>query len=266
MLKRTEGIVLRSIPFGEADLIVTFLTLDYGVMKLFAKSPRKIKSRFGSSLEPITNSRISFWGKEDSNLPKLTQSDIIHSFQRIRDNVAIFLKVTEMIELTICFIPERDANMKAYLLLLRTLQKIENRLKSIHGKADLTNSGMVKNGSTYDDVITLHFKLRLLKLVGFAPRLESCGRCGEDGSCFYTAQGSILCERCARGVDMPIKISQADVNLYNNLLSWETSKIERIKPAYSILSDLSAVIHTHIKYILEKPLKTEQFLRIKNAG
>jgi DNA repair protein RecO len=171
-----------------------------------------------------------------------------------------------MIELTLCFIPERDANMKAYLLLLRTLQNIENRLKSTHDKTALTNLGKFKNGSTYDDVVTLHFKLRLLKLVGFAPLLESCGRCGEDGSCFYTAQGSILCERCAKGVDMPIKISLAVISLYNNLLSWETSKIERIKPANSVLSDLSSVIQTHIKYILEKPLKTEQFLRIKNAG
>ncbi len=54
MLKRTEGIVLRTIPFGEADLIVTYLTPDFGIIKLFAKSPRKTKSRFGSSLEPLS--------------------------------------------------------------------------------------------------------------------------------------------------------------------------------------------------------------------
>jgi len=63
MLKRTEGIVLKTNPFGEADLIVTCLSKDYGILKTFAKSPRKIKSRFGSSLEPLTHSKISFWGK-----------------------------------------------------------------------------------------------------------------------------------------------------------------------------------------------------------
>jgi DNA repair protein RecO (recombination protein O) len=266
MLKRTEGIVLRSTPFGEADLIVTFFTLDYGIVKLFAKSPRKIKSRFGSSLEPITNSRLSFWGKEDTDLPRLTQSDIIHSFQRIRDNVALFLKVSEMIELILCFIPERDANKKAYYLLQKTLQNIDDRFQSSDKKSTFKKSGSFKNGSIYDDVITVHFKLRLLKLVGFAPQLESCGRCGKDGSCFYTSQGSILCERCAMGVDMPIRISPPVVSLYNNLLSWETSKIERIKPAYSILSDLSDVINTHIQYVLEKPLKTNQFFRVRHAG
>jgi DNA repair protein RecO (recombination protein O) len=47
MLHRTEGIVLKTTPFGEADLIVTYLTRDCGILKTFAKSPRKIKSRFG---------------------------------------------------------------------------------------------------------------------------------------------------------------------------------------------------------------------------
>jgi len=110
MLRRTEGIVLRTFPFGEADLIVTFLTFDFGLIKVFAKSPRKIKSRFGSSLEPLTCSRVSFWGKEDADLPRLTQSDILHSFQMIRNNLHVFLKVSEIIELTITLVPEKDVN------------------------------------------------------------------------------------------------------------------------------------------------------------
>ena len=50
MLHRTEGIVLKNFPYGEADLFVTYLTPDMGIIKTFAKSPRKTKSRFGSSL------------------------------------------------------------------------------------------------------------------------------------------------------------------------------------------------------------------------
>ena len=109
MLQRTEGVVLRNIVFGEADLIVTYLTPDFGLLKLFAKSPRKIKSRFGSSLEPLTRTRISFWGKEDTALPRLTQSDIIHPFHLIRDTLNCFLKVLEIIELTI-YVVIHDGN------------------------------------------------------------------------------------------------------------------------------------------------------------
>ena len=124
MLKRTEGFVLKSIPFGEADLIVTYLTPDFGLLKLFAKSPRKIKSRFGSSLEPLTHARISFWGKEDATMPRLTQSDIINTFHIIRDSFHSFLKVSEIVEVTLHFVPERDKNKKVYSLIMHTLRKL----------------------------------------------------------------------------------------------------------------------------------------------
>src|SRR4030065_2754870 len=121
MLQRTEGIVLRTIPFGDADLIVSLLTPDLGLLKTFAKSPLKTKSRFGSSLEPLTHSRIAFWGKEGASLPRLTQSDIIHSFQSIRDKMNCFIRVSEIIEINLKFLPEREANRKLYTLLMQKL-------------------------------------------------------------------------------------------------------------------------------------------------
>jgi DNA repair protein RecO (recombination protein O) len=242
MLQRTEGIVLRTIPFGEADLIVTYLTPDFGLIKLFAKSPRKFKSRFGSSLEPLTHSKISFWGKEDAPLPKLTQSDIMQPFQCIRDVLHSFLKVSEIIELTINFLPERDANKKAYSLLLDTLQVIE------------------KNRN--ENFMAQHYKIKLLNLTGFAPKLNACGRCGKNGTRFYLSHGSVICETCAKGMDSPIKISPAVLKLYTDLLTWDTIKINRIKPSDSLLTELSGIINMHIKYILTRPLKSEAFIRL----
>jgi DNA repair protein RecO (recombination protein O) len=251
MLHRTEGIVLRTIPFGEADLIVTYLSHDFGLLKVFAKSPRKIKSRFGSSLEPLTCSRISFWGKEDAALPRLTQSDIIHPFQLIRENLNSFLKVSEIIELTINFVPERDSNKKVYSLLLNTLHDIENNLPfSKWGRGRLLD----------EDLMITHYKIKFLRLTGYAPKLDACGRCGKSGHSFYISQGSIICEACAKGIDLPIRLSPAVLKLYDDLLTWDTVKIKRIKPTDILLSDLSDIINLHIKYILDKPLKSETFI------
>ncbi|MEW6419371.1 MAG: DNA repair protein RecO [Nitrospirota bacterium] len=285
MLHRTEGIVLRTFPFGEADLIVTYLTPDLGRLKLFAKSPRKIKSRFGSSLEPLTHSRISFWGKEDANLPRLTQSDIIRPFQSLRDNLHCFLKVQEIIELTLSFLPERDINKKAYYLLLKTLHDIENNsLRYLYkpsippiipphpplekgGRGDLKEGGKggfeKKGGAGFSDgdLTFAHYKIKFLKFMGYTPKLDSCGRCGKKGSCFYIAHGSILCEACAEGIDLPIKLSPAVTRLYYDLLTWDSIKITRIKPSEKLLLQLSDVIDMHIKYILSKPLKTELFMQ-----
>lgn len=252
MLRRTEGIVLRSFPFGEADLIVTYLAPDFGILKLFAKSPRKIKSRFGSSLEPLTRSKISFWGKEDAALPKLTQSDIIHPFHFVRDNLHWFLKVSEILELTVSFIPERDANKRVYSLFLNTLDTIETIITEYSGRG--------KERITDPSLVITHYKVRFLEYIGFAPRLDACARCGKQGYSFYLSQGSILCESCAKVADRPIKLSPAVLRLYADLRAWDTTKVQRIKPSNTILAELSDIITMHINYILSKPLKSGAFV------
>jgi len=254
MLKRTEGVVLRTIPFGEADLIVTYLTPDFGLLKLFAKSPRKIRSRFGSSLEPLSRSKISFWGKEDATLPRLTQSDIIHPFQSIRENLNCLLRISEMIELIINFVPEREGNVRVYMLLLDTLRDIEDNLLP----AGVQKMG--KGGFRNEDLVVNHYKIKFLEFVGFAPRLDACGRCGKSGYHFYLSHGSILCETCAGGVDSPIKLSPAILRFYSDLRTWDATKIKRIRPSPALLSELSDIINVHIKYILSRPLKSEEFI------
>ncbi|MEW6162118.1 MAG: DNA repair protein RecO [Nitrospirota bacterium] len=270
MLHRTEGIVLRTIPFGEADLIVSFLTPDSGLLKTFAKSPLKTKSRFGSSLEPLTHSRITFWGKEDASLPRLTQSDIIHPFQLIRDILSCFLKVSEIIELTIQFIPEREANKKAYFLLLHTLHDIENNPPSPPFNPPLSKGGYrrVKGGKGGLDLSVIHYKIKFLELTGYAPMLDACGRCGKvridsqrDGYCFYVSRGCILCKACAKWMDSPVRISRGVVKLYSDLLTWDIAKIKRIRPSNMLLSELSDIMDMHIKHMITKTLNSRAFIR-----
>jgi len=239
MLQRTEGIVLRTNPYGEADLIVTYLTKDYGIVKAFAKSPRKIKSRFGSSLEPLTYSKISFWGKEDSALPRLTQADIIHPFHILRSSLKSFLKVSEIIEITLSFVPERDPSPKAYSLLISMLRAFEE--------------------DSTDRMLGIYYKLKLLEVTGFLPKLTGCGRCGNAGHDFYLSHGTVLCVKCSKSFETSFRISAGLVNFYKNLLQWKASHIKRIKPSEALVSELSFLVDEHIRYVTERSLKTRAF-------
>jgi DNA repair protein RecO (recombination protein O) len=239
MLQRTEGIVLRTTPYGEADLIVTFLTKDHGIIKVFAKSPRKVKSRFGSSLEPLTCSRISFWGKEDSALPRLTQADITHAYRSIRESLNCFLKVSELIELTLHLVPERDRSRNVFSLLMRTLAFME--------------------AGPAEQLITLFYKLKLLEISGFLPRLQSCGRCGEEGDAFHLTHGTVLCGNCCRDGGQVSSISPGVRTFFSTLLKWEMSKLHRLKPAEGIIRELVVLIDEHVQYVTEKNLRTKSF-------
>ncbi|MDA8083571.1 MAG: DNA repair protein RecO [Nitrospiraceae bacterium] len=239
MLQRTEGIVLRTNSFGEADLIVTYLTADHGILKTFAKSPRKIKSRFGSSLEPLTCSKIAFWGKEDASLPRLTQSDIIHSFEAVRSSLQCFLRASEVIELILHLLPERDASRNAYALLMTMLRSFEQECGN--------------------RLLLLYYKIRLLKIAGYLPKIDACGRCGGVSRSFFLSHGTVLCEGCSRGTGGAFLLSAGAVSLFTNLVVWTSSKIDRIRPSERQMDELSRLIDEHVRQVTERNLKTREF-------
>ncbi len=233
--------MLKSFPYGEADLIVTYLTRDFGLTKAFAKSPRKIISRFGSSLEPLTHSRISLHGREDAALPRLTQSDIVTTHQLLRESYDCFMRLSEMLEITINFLPEGEPNRAAFSLLLEVLEMMERNCS---------------------DLNALIYKIRLLGLAGYSPRLRGCVRCGEAGRKFYVSHGSIVCERCTAGLSEADRsearpLSQGSIKLYETLLDWDLSKVARVRASPGMVKELSAMLESHMEYTLSKPLRTK---------
>ncbi len=243
MLKRTKATVLKTTPFSEADLIVSTLTSDYGIIRTFAKSPRKTKSRFGSSLEPLTYARISFWGKEEANLPRLTQSDILRSFQPIRDRIDCFFKVMEIVELTLNLLPEREPNRDIFDLFLSILERIDDCSK----------------GDCAGTLDTIFYRIRFLDIAGYGPRLDGCARCGRFGYNYYISHGSVICGTCAEGMDAPMRLSPGIIRIYETLRKWELQKLDRLKISRSLLSELSGMLDSHILYTTSKPMKTKKF-------
>ncbi len=239
MIKRTEGVVLKNFPFGEADLIVTYLSYDYGLLKVFAKGSRKIKSRFGSSLEPLTYSKISFIGKEGANLPRLIQSDIIHSFQKLREDFRFFQNISEIIELSLKLLPEYEANFEAFKLLKDILLKLE---------AD-------GNKRLY----YLYFTARFLEIMGYSPRLDTCGRCGKSNlllnntlssHLLYMSDGLVYCDKCIEDNNNFVALSKGVVRFYISLLRWRQSMIDRIRVPDNLLTESFNLIKSHVSYIL----------------
>jgi DNA repair protein RecO (recombination protein O) len=248
MLHRTEAVICKTTPFSDADLIVTAFTLDYGLVNTFAKSSRKTKSRFGSSLEPLTYAKVSFWGREESTLPRLTQSDIIKPFQSLRERNGCFFPVMEIIELTLGLLAERETHRECFHLLITTLKRIE--------------AGSSEKSAFLNTIL---YKIRFLDMVGYGPRLEGCARCGKSGYNFYISHGSIICGACAGGMDNPVKVSLGLIRLYESLRTWDISKIDRIKMGGTLLAELSEVLNSHIQYTLARPLKSRAFLTGKRG-
>lgn len=245
MLTRTEGIVLKSREYGEADLIVTYLTPARGIITAFAKSPRKTRSRFGSSLEPCTHAKISFWGKEQSAIPRLTQSDIIHSFHQIRDIYHDFVNVSKLTEILVSLTPAGIPNRRLFSFYLTLLNFIESAEE--HSR----------------EALHLLARIRLISVIGYAPRLGGCGRCGAESLDFYPDAGTTLCRKCAARPADPgstaIRINHQVSRFYSHTIQWPMHIAYRLKPNEKTLSELSEILERHLQYLLSKKLLSSGF-------
>jgi DNA repair protein RecO (recombination protein O) len=147
--------------------------------------------------------------------------------------------MSEIIELTLGFVPERDAAGKVYALLINMLQSVEKDCGA--------------------GLLFICYKLKFLEIVGFLPALNGCGRCGSDGSAFYLSHGTVLCGRCSSGHEKSFSLSPAVVRLCQSLLEWDFSKVHRIKPSDVLASELSRLLDEHVRYIMERNLRTKAF-------
>jgi DNA repair protein RecO (recombination protein O) len=245
VLTRTEGIVLKTQKYGEADLIVTYLTSEKGIIKAFAKSPRKTRSRFGSSLEPLTHARIALWGKEQSALPKITQSDILNSFHQLRDNYHDFVSISKLTEMLLSLTPEGIPNKKIFSFFFNILSFIKS---SKHKQKD---------------ALHLISRIRLLAAVGYAPRLSGCGKCGTVSLDFYPDSGTTLCHKCAAapaGTGKPfMRINNKVIHFYTHSIEWPINISNRLKPNEKTLSELSGLLDRHLGYLLSRKLRSSEF-------
>lgn len=237
MIYSSEAIVLKSNPYGEADLIVTYLTRDYGIIDLFAKSPRKIRSRFGSSLEPFTHSRISFIGRNDK-LQRIIQSDIVEPFQELRENYKLFLKLSSLIGTVTNLFPKRIRQIELFELLLETFRKL------------LKSQG--------DENYLLYFMLNGLKISGYLPELKSCGICKTplNGENFYS-RGFVLCKNCflsenlAERDKLVYSIPKGVIKLIDTFTSWRIDQIDRIRVGESLKHQLEYFIGKHLEEVMK---------------
>ncbi|MCI4625739.1 MAG: DNA repair protein RecO [Candidatus Magnetoovum sp. WYHC-5] len=246
MISKAEGIVFRSIKYGEADLIVSFFTFEDGIIDFFVKSPRKIKSRYGSAFEPCTYSKIEYWKKEGHQLPRLIRSDIVYPFQKLRENFDHFLKSSELFEMTLNLVPPRLPQKELFYMLIDTMKSLEN------------STIMLKKA--------LFYKAKLLTASGYVPRLSGCAICGKEGRAFFFHEGAVVCpickEKIAKEALTPkLYLSYGAIKLFEKARVWDWKKLDRLVPSMGLLNEIDNMIDLHIKFQTEKNNKTKAFIK-----
>lgn len=117
----SETFVLRTYPFREADLIVSFLTRDQGKLRGVARRARRPKSPFGSGLERLSLVRMAYFQKETAELVNLSGCDLIESQFGLQADYSLTVALDYLTEVTEHLLPPHEPNEKFFRLLTAVL-------------------------------------------------------------------------------------------------------------------------------------------------
>jgi DNA repair protein RecO (recombination protein O) len=179
---KTEAVVLRSIRYGEADRVLHLYSADRGRVGAVAKGVRRVRSRLGGRLEPLSRVRLVLH-EGRGELCTVTQVDTVNAHAALRDRRASLERATQACDAVLRLFDSSEANLPAYNLLCNEL-----------GLLDADPAAATRAQA-------LAFRLKLLLAAGFAPELGACASCGETEhlGAFSPSAGGVVCAGCEAG-------------------------------------------------------------------
>jgi DNA repair protein RecO (recombination protein O) len=194
-LHETDAFVLRTFTIKEADKICVFFTREAGKLRGVAHGARRLKSRFGASLEPFTEVSLVYFQKENKELVSISNCEIINS-QFVEGLTSETLGVIHYLaELVIEFVPDHEPNERVYRLICATLESLRQLgAPTLVGAKELDEKLAA---------IVRYFEIWMLKLAGFFPHWKTCGACEKnlsgEAAVWLTNEGIPQCLACGGG-------------------------------------------------------------------
>ncbi|MBV9502350.1 MAG: DNA repair protein RecO [Acidobacteriaceae bacterium] len=123
----SETYVLRTYPFRESDLIVSFFTRDQGKLRGVARRARKPKSNFGSGLERLSLVNLSYSQKETRELVNLNSCDLLQSQFDLLNEFDATVALDYIVEVSDHMLPPHEPNERFFRLLTAILDYMHER-------------------------------------------------------------------------------------------------------------------------------------------
>lgn len=245
MLYRTEGVVLKSIEYGDADKIVTIYTKKYGKIQAIAKGVRKTKSKFGSSLEILTYAIFLFY--KGKNIDIISQTEILESFFTASKEIVKFAFASNCAEVVNKISEEGEVNLSIFFLLKEVLHYLKE--------------------AKDPKLLNLSFKWQALAILGYKPSFGRCCICNskieEQKEMFFNIdEGGVICNKClSKNKRGCIQVSLYFIKLGRKLLITPLSVISKATIPDVRIRELEKVTDLYLAYYSDQSFKTDTFLK-----
>lgn len=229
-METLEALILKKIPYKEADFIVTFFTKELGKISGLARNAKSSKKRFGGRLELFNHLKVEI-KQNENKFNIINDVQLKRSYIGIMGNLETFMVSSFVMEHVDFFSTENEPSEQLFSETLRTLHEMES-------------------GETL--LPKLHnFQLNSLRISGYEPDLKIKGESSSGN--FSISDGKI--------VDDSKKVDN------NNIFKFYIDIVKNPETMDIFLGKVANNIRVFTKYIeyhIDKQFKTAKFLEEMN--
>ena len=244
-LIKTKGIVIATANSSDNDKVLTLLTQDLGKISVFCKGAKKNKSALLNVAEYLSFSDFIIF-KSPNDKYSLNSAEVIELFYNLRMDIEKLNYATVMTRIIYDAVQENQYSEEILQLLLNSLYVLSNTDKNC-------------------DLILSIFELRMLALLGYTPRVNSCVSCEtpmtEDMQEFYFSikDDGVKCEVCSRLDKGTIKLSKTSFMALIYILTSEPKKLFSFEVPEESINELKLLAQIYLTEKLEKEYKVIKY-------
>lgn len=244
-LVESEALILKSYSLAEADKIIILLTRSEGLVRGVAKGAKRLKSKYGGSLELFSVVQISYFQKEDRELVSIRQIDLLKSFFENASEPRFLQKFSYLIDLLIEFTPPHDPNERLYRMTKICLETAAEKPARL-------------------DTTVAYFELWILRLGGYLPAWNFCVGCRHEfnpnESSFLQTNFQLECQNCQK-TRSDRTVSARQRQIFSNAQKMPPAEFAEFAAAYAEeVKAVSGILRRLIGQILGKETIGEKIL------
>ncbi|WP_254901238.1 DNA repair protein RecO [Tuberibacillus sp. Marseille-P3662] len=240
-MEKSEGIILKSVDYGEANKILTVLTRKHGKIGLMARGAKKANSRLSSISQVMSYGQLLY--KKSQGLGWVSQGEILNGFRHLKSDIVPMAYASYVIDLTNQLIDQNETNPFLFEWLLHTLNYMDEGLDP--------------------KVLTLIYDVKMLPQAGIAAELDGCAHCGRFNlpMAFSVTNGGFLCAGCSYHDRHALPISEAAAKLLRMFKHINLNRLGKIHVKKSTIREMDQVMSLFYEQYSGVKLKSKQFLK-----
>ncbi|WP_438433363.1 DNA repair protein RecO [Gorillibacterium sp. sgz500922] len=241
MLEHVEGIVVRSMDYGEGHRILSLLTDRMGKISVMARGAKKVKSRLAAVTQPFTYGEyVIFFGS--GQMGTLNQGETIEPHRALREDLHKAAYSAYLAELVERLTPEREPNGGLF-------EQVKAALSAIEEDKDPA-------------IILAVMEMKMLALSGYLPQLDECVSCGSDQGemALSVLQGGILCPRCHSKDPAALKPSGKALRLMRMFQRMDLRRLGSTEVSADTKAEIREAMRTFMDYHMGTKWKSRDFL------